>query len=63
MKRRWVRCSFSIYRKREMNQNRDGKIKVFKYFGRDGKRAAFIVHRVQETFSREAWRNPLGKSV
>lgn len=34
--KRWMHCCFSIYRKREMNQKGDGKIKIFKYSGRNG---------------------------
>lgn len=62
MKRGWMHCCFSIYRKREMNQKWDGKIQIFKYSGRNGwKKGCFHCSHGPETFSWIAWRNAMGR--
>ena len=63
--KRWRRdgcTAASLFIGRERRTKNDmGKFKSLNTLGEmDGKRAAFIVHRVQETFSRTAWRNPVG---
>lgn len=66
--KRWRRdgcTAASLFIGEERRTKNDmGKFKSLNTLGEmDGKRAAFIVHRVQDTFSRTAWHNPLGNSL
>lgn len=65
--KRWRRdgcTAASLFIEKTRTKNDMGKFKSLNTLGEmDGKRAAFIVHRVRETFSRTAWCNPLGNSL
>lgn len=62
MKKRWVHCCFSIYRKREMNQKWDGKIQIFKYSEKNGwKKGCFHCSHGPEDFLMNSWTQPHGQ--